>query len=153
MSIYVLAWLLGVVVGCRTMTGPAAVSWAARLGWISLSNTALAFMGSTAAPWIWSVLALGEIVNDKLPKTPSRKAAGPFLARAVMGTFCGYALGAATGPAIPAAIAGLVGAIAGALGGYEFRMRLAKAIGKDLPAALIEDVIAIAAAWWIVTQV
>jgi len=38
------------------------------------------------------------------------------------------------------------------LGGYELRMRLARAIGRDLPAALLEDVIAVAGAAWIVTR-
>jgi hypothetical protein len=44
------------------------------------------------------------------------------------------------------------GAVAGTLGGYEVRMRLAKAFGKDLPAGLLEDAVAIAAAFFIVTR-
>jgi hypothetical protein len=52
----------------------------------------------------------------------------------------------------PAAVAGAVGAVIGTLGGYEFRSRLAKAIGIDLPAALLEDVIAIGGAFWIVSH-
>jgi len=49
-------------------------------------------------------------------------------------------------------IAGGLGGAAGTLGGYEFRARLVKAIGgKDLPIALLEDVIAIGAAFWIVS--
>ena len=32
------------------MTAPAAVSWAARLGWLHLENTGLAFMGSAITP-------------------------------------------------------------------------------------------------------
>ena len=43
MSIYVLAFLIGVVAGLRAMTAPAAVSWAARLGWLNLQGTPLAF--------------------------------------------------------------------------------------------------------------
>lgn len=151
MSTYALAFLMGVVVGLRSMTGPAVVSWAARLGWLNLSTTWLAFMGYAAAPWIWSLLALAELVADKLPKTPSRKSAGPFAGRAVLGAFCGYAIGAAAGSAIPALVAGLAGGVAGTLGGYEFRMRLAKAAGKDLPIALLEDAIAVGGALWIAT--
>jgi uncharacterized membrane protein len=37
-----------------------------------------------------------------------------------------------------------VGAIIGTLAGYAFRARLAKSFGRDLPAALIEDVAAVA---------
>ena len=66
---------------CRTSctNGPgAAVSWAARLGWLHPENTWLAFMGSAITPYILSVLAIGEMINDKLPKTPSRKAPASF---------------------------------------------------------------------------
>jgi uncharacterized membrane protein len=133
------------------MTGPAAISWAARLGWLNLGGTWLAFLGAAAAPYIATVIALAEIVNDKLPKTPSRKAPGPFGVRVLMGAFCGYAI---SGLAIAGLVAGAVGAIVGTLGGYEFRARLVKATGgKDLPIALLEDAIAVGGALWIVTGV
>ena len=38
MSVYVLAFLIGVIAGLRALTAPAAVSWAARLGWIHLET-------------------------------------------------------------------------------------------------------------------
>ncbi len=72
MSLYVLAFLIGVVAGLRALTAPAAVSWAARLGWLHLNNTPLGFLGFAATPYIVSVLALAELIGDKLPKTPSR---------------------------------------------------------------------------------
>jgi uncharacterized membrane protein len=37
-----------------------------------------------------------------------------------------------------------VGAIIGTLGGYRFRVRLAASFGRDRPAALIEDALALA---------
>jgi uncharacterized membrane protein len=40
-------------------------------------------------------------------------------------------------------LAGALGAVVGTLGGATIRGRLAKAFGKDLPAALLEDVAAI----------
>jgi uncharacterized membrane protein len=72
-SYYVLALLIGVVAGLRALTPVAAVSWAARLGRLHLENTWLAFLGYAATPYILTVLALFELVNDKLPKTPSRR--------------------------------------------------------------------------------
>jgi uncharacterized membrane protein len=95
MSIYVLAFLIGVVAGLRALTPLAAVSWAARLGWLHLDNTWLAFLGYAATPYIFSVLAIGELINDKLPKTPSRKAPPGFIARIVTGTLCVIAVGGA----------------------------------------------------------
>jgi len=67
---------------------------AARLGWLHLENTWLAFLGFAATPYIWSVLAIAELIADKLLKTPSRKTPGPFAARIVLGALCGAALGA-----------------------------------------------------------
>jgi uncharacterized membrane protein len=151
-SIFVLAFLIGVVAALRSLTAPAVVSWAARLGWLHLESTPLAFLGYAATPWIVSVLALAELVTDQLPKTPSRKAPGPFVARIVMGALCGAALGAAAGETLGGAFAGALGAIAGTLGGYELRVRLARAAGRDLPIALLEDAIAIGGGLLIVSR-
>jgi uncharacterized membrane protein len=135
------------------MTAPAAVSWAARLGWLQLENTSLAFLGAAITPYILSVAAIGELINDKLPKTPSRKTPGPFVARIVSGALSGAALGAASQLLIGGLLAGAVGAVVGTLGGYELRSRLVRATGgKDLPIALLEDAIAIGSAFLIVSR-
>jgi len=151
-SIFVLAFLIGVVAGLRSMTAPAIVSWAARLGWIHLEATPLAFLGYAATPWIVSVLALAELVADQLPRTPSRKTAGPFLARVVMGALCGAALGATADETLGGIAAGVVGAVVGTLGGYEMRVRFARAAGRDLPIALLEDAIAIGGGLLVVSR-
>ena len=149
--IYVLAFLIGLVAGLRVMTAPAAVSWGAHLGWLNLQGTPLAFLGAAATPWIVSAAAIGEIVNDKLPWTPSRKAPALFIPRVVMGAACGAALGSSRHELAAGLVAGAAGAVAGTLGGYEFRTRLVRAIGgRDLPIALLEDAIAVALAFWIV---
>jgi uncharacterized membrane protein len=153
MSTYILAFLIGVVAGLRSMTAPAAVSWAARLGWLRLENTWLAFLGFAATPYIFTVLALGELVADKLPKTPSRKSPVGFIGRILSGALCGAALGATNQAVIGGLVAGVLGAVAGTLGGYKFRTRLAAAVGgKDLPIALLEDAIAICGAFLIVCR-
>src|SRR4051794_15046445 len=121
MSAYVLAFLIGVIAGLRSLTPPAVVSWAARLGWVPLGSTWLAFLGYAFTPYILSVMAIGELVADKLPKTPSRKSPGPFLFRIISGGLCGAAL---TNGQAGGLIAGALGGVAGTLGGYEFRARL-----------------------------
>ncbi|MEO6103340.1 MAG: DUF4126 family protein [Pseudoxanthomonas sp.] len=147
---YVLALLIGVVAGLRTMTAPALVSWAAHLGWLPLQGTWLAFLGYAWTPWIFSALALGELVTDQLPKTPSRTVPVQFGTRIVMGGLCGAAIGTASGSWMVGMLAGVVGAVIGTLGGRAVRARLATAFGRDLPAALLEDVVAIGGAWLIV---
>lgn len=150
MYIFVLAFLIGVIAGLRALTPLAAVSWAARLGWIHLDKTWLAFLGYAATPYIFTVLAIGELVNDKLPKTASRKTPPQFIARVVTGALSGAAIGVAGQSLMGGLTAGALGAVAGTLGGSELRSRLAKVFGRDLPAALIEDVIAVGGAFWIV---
>jgi uncharacterized membrane protein len=153
MDTYVLAFLIGVIAGLRSMTAPAAVSWAARLGWLHVENTWLAFLGYAAAPYIVSVLAIGELIADKLPKTPSRKSPPGFIGRILTGGLSGAAIGATGASWAVGLAAGIAGAIVGTLGGYEFRVRLVKAIGgNDLPIALLEDVVAIGAAFFIVSR-
>ena len=101
-----------------------------------MENTWLAFLGFAVTPYILSALAIGELINDKLPKTPSRKAPVPFAARVVSGALCGAALAATRQGVIGGLIAGALGGIAGTLAGYEFRARLVRAIGgNDLPIA------------------
>lgn len=134
------------------MTAPALVSWAAYLGWINLSNTPLAFLGYAATPYIVSLLAIGELIADKLPSTPSRKAPPGFIARIVLGTLSGYALSLGIGQsAVIGAVLGCVGGIAGTLGGYEARTRLVRRLkARDVVIALFEDVVAIAVGLFVV---
>jgi uncharacterized membrane protein len=150
---YVVAFLIGIVAGLRALTPVAVVSWAAHLGRLPLGDTWLAFLGSTASPYICSLLAIGELINDKLPKTPSRKMPPAFMARVVTGALSGAAITAPVGTPIAGAIAGALGAVAGTIGGAEVRARLAGAFGgRDLPAALLEDAIAIIGAVTLVFQ-
>jgi len=148
----VLAFLIGFIAGLRSLTAPAVVSWAARLGWIHLENSSLAFLGAAVTPWIFTALAIAELVTDQLPSTPSRKSPPGLIARILMGALSGAAFGVAGGSLAVGAIAGVAGAIAGTFGGYEARRRLATALGKDRPIAFLEDVIAIGGALLLALQ-
>jgi uncharacterized membrane protein len=146
---FLLPLLIGVVAGLRTMTAPAAVSWAARLGRLNLAPTGLAFLGYAFTPWVLTLLALGEFVTDQLPTTPSRTVPIQFGARIVTGGLSGAAIGASGGALFIGLIAGIIGAVIGTLGGRAFRARLAAAFGTDRPAAFIEDAVAIVGAFLI----
>ena len=73
-----------------------------------------------------------------------------FGTRILMGGVCGAALTAGAGSMLIGAFVGIGGAVAGTLGGRAFRARMAAAFGRDRPAALLEDVIAIGAAFAVV---
>lgn len=137
------ALLIGIVTGLRAMTAPAIVSWAAWLGVLPLQDTPLAFLGWRFTPWIFTVLALAELVTDQLPGTPSRKRPAPFGTRLLVGAFCGAAVGLPAGFGVFGLALGLVGAWLGTLGGAAARRAMASRWGKDWPAALIEDGVAI----------
>ena len=152
MVIYLWAFLIGLTSGLRALAPLAIVSWAAHLGWLHLENTWLAFLGATVTSWILSLLALGELVTDKLPTTPSRKIPMQFGARIVTGALSGAALAAPAGAWITGMVAGIIGAIVGTLAGAELRGRLSRVVGNDLPIALLEDVVAIGGALLIVSR-
>ncbi len=149
-TIYALALLIGMVAGLRTMTAPAAVSWAARLGALKLGGTWLAFLGFAVVPWILTLAAIAELVTDQLPRTPSRKTPVPFTARIVSGALCGAAVGTAAESWTLGAAVGVAGAILGTLGGSRLRSKLAQVFQRDRPAAFLEDAVAIVGAALIV---
>jgi uncharacterized membrane protein len=146
MSVYLLALLIGIIAGLRTMTAPAAVAWATHLGHLDLSGTWLAFLGNVWVRWILTALALVELVVDQLPSTPSRTVPVQFGARILTGALSGAAVGAAGRSWVGGLLAGAVGAVVGTLGGRAFRAKLAAAFGRDRPAAFIEDAVAIGGA-------
>ena len=150
MFVCFLAFLIGVVSGLRAFMGLAVVSCAARLQHLHLADTWLAFLGYVASPYILVVVALGELVNDKLPKTPSRTLPPSFIARIVTGSLAGAAIGASSQLLILGLLAGAVGSVVGTLGGARARAATAKLFGKDLPAALLEDAVGLAIALFVV---
>jgi uncharacterized membrane protein len=140
-----LAFGIGVVAGLRSLTAPAVVAWAAHLGWLDLSGSPLAFMGSVWAVVIFTLAALAEFVADLLPSTPPRTAGLGLSARILMGLLTGACLGIA-GNASPwlAAALGAAGAIAGAFGGFRARVGLVRALhARDFAIAAPEDLVAI----------
>jgi uncharacterized membrane protein len=152
MVLYLLALLIGIIAGLRSMTAPAAVSWGAYLGLIDLNGSWLVFLGYRFTPWIVTLLALGELIVDKLPSTPSRKRIGPFAARIVMGGACGMAIGASS-DALGGLVAGALGAVIGTLGGAAARSRLAAWFESDTKAAVLEDFVAVLGAILIIGAV
>jgi len=140
-----LSFGIGFDAGLRAMTAPAVVAWAAHLGWINLSGSPLAFMGSVWAVGIFTLGALAEFVTDQLPSTPARTVPAQRGARAVMGLLTGACLAIAAGMSgwVGAAV-GAIGAIAGTFGGYHARVGLVRALHiRDIAVAVPEDFIAV----------
>ncbi len=127
------------------MTAPAAVSWAASNGRLSLTNSPLALLDSARAERTTRKLALGEFVSDKASVLPSRLKPGSLLFRLISGGVCGAAFSVSEGekPAAGAAL-GATGALVSSLLGYAWRTRVIKQWQiPDLAGALMEDALAI----------
>lgn len=133
------ALLLGFVNGARTFTPPAVVAWAATLGAIDVGASRLAFLGVSGTATVLTLLAVVELLADKHPAIPSRRSAGPWLVRVAAGALCGGAVGIHGAVPAAGAVLGAVAAGAGTPATWFARARLARALGRDLPAALVED--------------
>src|ERR1700716_2970849 len=99
-QVLILAFLIGVIAGLRSLTAPAVVAWAAHRRWLDLHHSALSFMGSTAAVVVFALLALAELVADQLPSTPSRTKPPGLIARIVLGGLSGACVAVAGAPAM-----------------------------------------------------
>lgn len=127
------------------MTGPALVCWGARLGWLHLDGTKLAFLRNPISLIVFSLFAVGELVADKLPFIPSRIEPGPLVVRFVFGAGCGAALALSGGAGwLAGALLGGIGGLAGAYAGYHLRRWLTVDRGApDFLVALLEDLVAV----------
>jgi uncharacterized membrane protein len=138
------AFMLGVAGGARTMLPAAAVSRAVREGTLCMEGTPIAFLEGRNLNRVLVGLALAEIVADKLPMTPSRKATAAFAARVLSGALAGAAVGIVARRATLGALLGIAGAVVGTEGGAAFRSWLSSLFERDLPAAVIEDLVVFA---------
>ena len=147
------AFLIGLFAGLRSLTPPAAVAWAVYLGWLTLGRR-LSLIGALPAVIILSLLAIGEIIFDKLPNTPNRTAPPGLMARIVTGGFTGACVSLGGGKsAFAGAGLGVVGGIVGTFAGYHARARLVKSLRQpDFNIALLEDLVAIGGSLFIVSR-
>ncbi|RRA47336.1 DUF4126 family protein [Acidipila sp. EB88] len=149
-----LIFAFGCFNGLRTLTPAAALCWGAHLGWFSFAHTPFAFLDHPASLIIFSLLAIGEWIGDKLPNTPSRVTTFPLISRAVFGGACGAALATLAGAGLfVGLVMGAVGAIVGSYAGFLLRRAMTRRGGlPDLPVALVEDLIAIGGSFFVASR-
>ncbi len=129
--VFLAIFLLGIAAGLRAFTAPA-VLWIARHGGL----------------WaiVFGILAVLEYAGDLYPRTPARTKAPGLVARIASGAFVGWSLAVTSGTSGAAgALVALAGVGVGAYGGLAVRMMAIAAVGA-VPAAILEDVVAIALA-------
>lgn len=144
-----LAFLIGIVAGMRSIlplavlsvaiwSHPAIVPPAAPVQWLALYPVVLLLV----------LLAIGELVVDKLPRTPNRTALAPFLFRLATGGLGGAVVAqVARNPGWAGAMAGVIGGGISAIAMFHARRRAGRALGvRDPYVGAAEDVLAIALA-------
>ena len=148
-----LIFFIGVLTGLRSLTPPAATAWAAHWGWLKLPRL-VSWLSTAPAVAVFTVLALVELITDKLPKTPSRTAPLGLSARMATSAFIGASVAPAGGKgAFLGVVLGTVGALVGTFAGYQARIRLLRSLHTpDFVVALVEDAVAIAGSLFVLSR-
>lgn len=153
MMMAVLTWLvaiplLGVVTGMRTMTAMMVLCWFAYRGHLPVGDTWAAWTAHLTSAIVFTVLALGEYIGDKLPRTPDRTDLVPLAARVVFGGLVGAIVATSLdGSLTEGILLGVGGALLGAYGGLLVRRELSKQFAcRDWQVAVGEDLLAIGCA-------
>lgn len=147
---YVLVLLLGMLTGLRTLTPIAVVCWFSYVKGVYAPPLELTgwrhFAANPISVGIFSLMALGEYIGDKLPNTPSRTSPIGVAGRVLFGVFVGVLIAPRVGGHhYLKGLTGGIGALLGTYGGWWVRTKLAKLVGKDWPIANLEDWFTIAA--------
>jgi uncharacterized membrane protein len=150
MAMQMMTWLIaiplmGLVTGLRTFTPMAVLCWFTYTGYLPVEGTWASWTAKLSTAIVFTVLALGEYIGDKLPKTPARIAPGPLIARLLFGGLIGAIVAVGLDESgIEAVILTLLGTVVGAFGGFFIRREIVGRLGcKDWPVAVVEDVSAI----------
>jgi uncharacterized membrane protein len=148
------AGLLGFVAGLRSQVPVALLAVEAEQRRFDPGAGRLARRFASPEGVLGSVVGLaGELVADKLPVTPSRLTAGPFLQRLATGGTVGAAVHYDAGrPRALGVLLGAAGAGAGAFAGTRGRAFLADRTGLPQPLlGAVEDLFAVGLAMAVVT--
>jgi uncharacterized membrane protein len=144
-SMLLRAAALGAASGSRSTAGVAAVAFTSVPG---DQGRLASGLGSSTGRAIAGVAAVGELVADKLPSTPSRLAPPALGGRLLFGGTSAAAVARRDGhdPVLPALV-GTAGALAASVLGNRLRATAAQRFGSDKPGAFLEDGLAALLAW------
>ena len=127
------------------MTPMAVLCWFAYLHHLPVHQSWAFWTTHLVTAIVFSLLAVGEWIGDKLPNTPNRISLFPYLARLGFGGLVGaIAATGLHGSLLEGILLGLIGALAGTFLGFRLRTGLVSHLGaSDLPVALAEDAFAV----------
>lgn len=133
---------LGLLAGMRATSAPTVVSHVlSKHPSRQLAKSPLRFMQSGGMALGMKVLAIGELVGDKLPKTPNRTSTTGVIGRCLSGSLAGATIYKASGNnALTGALLGSIVALGSTFGSYYLRKFIVdKAHVFDPYVGVIED--------------
>jgi uncharacterized membrane protein len=145
-----LAWVIGIpllggMTGLRSMTPMAVLCWFAYHGYLDVGDTWAMWTTRGISVIVFSVLAIGELIGDKLPKCPNRTDPFALIARLAFGGLAG-AIGATAlqGSAMEGVVLGSISALAATFVSFHIRQHVVRISGlPDFAAAIVEDASAV----------
>jgi len=137
---------LGAASGLRSMAAPSQLSWHLAGSTLNTAPGPVAeFLTRKPVCSLLQIMALGEMIADKLPGIPDRIETGPLVGRAFLGGAAGGVCARIHGESGGrGAVVGGVAAAVGAFASYYVRRALVHDVGlPGLPVALCEDAVAL----------
>jgi len=143
---------IGFVSGLRAFTPLALVSWLSVWGWMPLAGSPFWFIGTETFATAIVILALLELIGDKLPKTPPRIRWMPLVGRMATGGLSGAGVAFSAGAGwLYGLLLGAIGSLVGAFSGYYLRRGFVQGLRiPDLLIALMEDAVTVAGTLFLV---
>jgi len=140
----------GVIAGMRSASAPALLSnHFCRRENKALHGSKWKWFCSKRAANVFSVMAAGEVLADKIPSIPDRISPPGLIGRALFGALAGAVLDNATGGKTPSAPwAGAGAAVAATFASFYGRKALSRKIA-DRKIAVVEDLIVYGVGMWL----
>jgi uncharacterized membrane protein len=145
------AFLLGLVAGARSLTPLAAISDAASRNMLPRRSRLGTLLGHPAVSAGLKLLAVGELLGDKMKSAPDRIVAPGMAARIVTGVIAGLTV-APRGRRGQAAVLGAAGAVGAAYLTFHARMWALRRYGQT-STGIIEDILVVLATQKVMAEV
>ena len=145
-KLYAQALGYGIIAGMRSMTAPALYSHGAAQNTTNgLPGTPYAPLGAPTTATALALLAVGEMIVDKLPVTPARTEPPSVAFRVLSGALVGGALFASNDEDhLEGALVGGLAALAGTFGAYTLRKAISdQNVVPDPVLGMAEDALAV----------
>ena len=152
-QVYGGAAVLGAVSGMRSMAAPAIVSKLAHTGLLPVQESQIDFLRHKNSVKTMAIMAVAEMVADKLPFIPNRTSVFPMVTRAASGAFSGIAFtGGKKRSKVFGALIGALAAVGASYGMFKLRQAAGKRFHLPDPIVAVAEDALVAACGFVVLK-